>query len=117
MSNFPCKECIVKSICKELCPKALNKGYLSRQLYFHIRWYISCPDCGCLTGTKYNGEWMSTIECSECGSQFFPTTTKDRLVTIYRNGKRPREHRTRERVFNTKFKYYIDELDRARSNI
>ena len=110
MSNYPCRECIIKPVCTELCPKVLSRGYLSRQLYFHMKYELNCPDCGCLTGTRYDGGWMGIIECSECYSSFFPTSTVDRLSTIYRNGKRPTEIHRRTNEFNTTFNFYINKL-------
>jgi hypothetical protein len=117
MSNFPCKNCIVKPVCTKLCPKVLSRGYLTRQLYFHIKHELNCPDCGYTKGTTFNGNWMSIIECSECFSSFFPTTTSSQKLTIYRNGKRVVETLERIKEFATTFDFYINKLASYRRNI
>lgn len=116
MSNFPCKECIVKPVCTKLCPKVLSRGHLSRQLYLHMKYELNCPDCGCTKGTRYNGTWMGTIECSECYSSFFPTSTIDGKLTIYRNWKRVVETLERKMELTTTFEWYIYKLISSRKN-
>jgi hypothetical protein len=90
MINYPCKECIVKGVCSDLCDKVLNSNYL---LEFILK-YKCCPDCGeekligCGGDTLDNSSQLvdSCATCIDCGSLYFNVSTS-RGKMLLRNRK------------------------------
>jgi hypothetical protein len=75
MNNYPCSNCIVKTVCSELCD---DVAYESELLKFIIE-YKHCHDCGCDKLIGCGGDRFkdtrtfvdSSASCIECGSVYF----------------------------------------------
>jgi hypothetical protein len=86
MNDYPCKECIVKGICREVCDKVAHH---IKDLYKRIRDEGCCPDCGHTICIIYDGEYvydgtyLTVVECTECYSSFYPTMFNGKLTAIF----------------------------------
>jgi hypothetical protein len=110
MSRYPCKECIIKTICSRVCEK-LTDGDKHDFLIENRH----CPDCGCerligCGGDAINGnESLTLIEscvsCIECGSLYFRDVLDPHRIIRYR------KHRKLDEFFdNSKIITFWDYL-------
>lgn len=89
MSNYPCKECIIKGVCSKICEKLTNddvQDFLMENKH--------CPDCGCERITSCGGDHIngsssltlieSCISCIECGSLYFRGEYSTHRIVRYR---------------------------------
>ena len=84
MTDYPCKECILKGNCSKLCDNISTIGNDPS-----IRDFIldnnHCPDCGSESCSAY-GQY--TVICNECNSSYYFTiTTAGRVVMVNRVNK------------------------------
>jgi hypothetical protein len=78
MARHPCKECLLKTICSELCEEVMEDNNGTGILEF-IREHRCCPDCGGTRLVGCGGEILrgnkvfadSSASCIDCGSLFF----------------------------------------------
>lgn len=80
MSSYPCKGCIIGTVCSEGCSK-INSNYIGG-VYGFIERFRCCPDCGGTEGIIfYEFEY---IRCKICNSIFVSFSyEKPRYVTRY----------------------------------
>jgi protein-arginine kinase activator protein McsA len=77
---YPCKDCIVKSICSKVCDKITTEN--SRDYIVKNR---CCPDCGGREGVEFTSVWRYFM-CSTCYS-LFRTSLSNNNPVVRRNGK------------------------------
>jgi len=65
--QFPCKECLVKSVCKDACDKIITDDIILEEI---IREDVKCPDCGSLIEHRlsdiYDGALVYKYVCDHC---------------------------------------------------
>lgn len=95
MIEYPCKDCIVKGNCSELCDKIspIGNDPSIRDFIFDNR---HCMDCGCEKCSVYG---QCTAVCDECNSAYyFIMTTKNKVIVVNRVSKANRH------FYNSKIK-------------
>lgn len=65
MNDYPCKDCIVKGICSEICSKLRRKVHS-----FMLREKV-CRDCGHDKYYEYKSFIYYYFICTECMSMFY----------------------------------------------
>lgn len=87
MSDYPCKECIVRGNCSELCPSIFSRTLFNNSI---LKRY-SCPDCGegVISVFDICNEFY-IITCIHCYSRFaaeFLTSTTKIIRSITPKGR------------------------------
>ena len=100
----PCKDCIVKMLCKEMCGKTIPNSLVNDTL-MHIE---RCVDCGCTKGLS-NIILMDTMRCKECRSMYYLTSTSDPSPRIDRKYK-VHHFGAMEHYIDRTFAEYIDKM-------
>jgi hypothetical protein len=108
--DYPCKDCIVKGICKIAC-NMLMRVREGDELVLFININGRCPDCGHTTGIRYNGIYIGIMECTECYTSFLPTMSQDNILNLLRLKKGKTTLDGRHKNLMT-FSKYIEELIR-----
>ena len=79
-NTFPCKDCLVKMVCKEECDKVIQS---SRIINMYITLYRTCPDCG-NNLNDYGFIKEPYAMCFKCNSAFNQSTIiKSNLDPIF----------------------------------
>ncbi len=65
-NTFPCKDCIIKMVCREQCDKVVP---YARVIHMYITLYATCPDCG--NNLNDNGFINKRVAlCFDCNAGF-----------------------------------------------
>jgi hypothetical protein len=95
MEKYPCKECILKGNCSELCDK-ISPIWTDPSITDFIFDYNHCMDCGCEKCSVY-GQY--TLVCDECNSAYYFT-----IVTVGRVAMISRINKAKKSFFNSEIK-------------
>ena len=103
--NFPCKECLLKGNCSELCEDIIKDTNDARILNFIVN-NKCCPDCGGTRLLGCGGEILrgnrvfvdSSALCIECGSLFYKHDKHNAIIGRYRKHMKVLTHENRARV-------------------
>lgn len=68
IEKFPCKECLVKPMCRQACDKIIMDDVILMKKFLDDE---ACPDCGSKEFQEGPSGGMSqNIKCSDCGHWF-----------------------------------------------
>jgi hypothetical protein len=112
MNKFPCKECIIGTVCSDACDK-IHNDYIGG-IYGFIVKYRCCPDCGSTDGVIFYE--FEFINCTTCNS-LFNSSLSEKPRNIKRwdmrkyNGKRVEVYDS----FDMTFGAFVDKIYEFRS--
>lgn len=111
MSSYPCKGCIIGTVCSEGCDK-LHDNYIGG-IYGFIDRFRCCPDCGGTEGIIFYE--FEFIKCKVCNSLFNSSPSeRPRYITRWVITKHSKGSNDVYKSFDMTFGAFVDKIKEFR---